>query len=348
MADSQDVLNKISNFVEQIRIDSKQGTPAGDRRTPVRATRGNENPVDDPEPSTSRGRVIGDRIVVDAEQHKAAVHAPRGKEFNFERFLHNIDDDDEFFHVTCHIDSGLRSKIARGEFVDLEKLLPKDKTGGGGNISLSAEENKVELVSRGGHTYFKPVNETHITGLRKWEQAFRIYAAIYTEANLERSVEIWQYMHVINVAASAYQWDNVASYDLTFRQLMAFKPKRSWAKTYNQGWNLAMRDPITKGQSVKNSSSNNNKHDWRDDCCWRFNRNRCQKDAHSCHYDHWCTYCGGWNHGFYNCRKRLRKEGNNNSNNNNGSNIGSHNNNHRGNNNHYQTANKRKGGSPKQ
>ena len=58
-------------------------------------------------------------------------------------------------------------------------------------------------------------------------------------------------MHVINVAASSYHWDNVSNYDVTFRQLMAFKPNRSWAKTYHQGWNLAMRDPIGK-----NSQSN--------------------------------------------------------------------------------------------
>ena len=89
-----------------------------------------------------------------------------------------------------------------------------------------------------------------ITGLWKWEQAFRVYAAIYTESNPERSGEIWQYMHGINVAASSYHWDNVASYDLTFRQLMAFKPHCSWAKTYNQGWNLAMRDPMAKNNNV--------------------------------------------------------------------------------------------------
>ena len=59
-----------------------------------------------------------------------------------------------------------------------------------------------------------------------------------------------QYMHGINVAASSYHWDNVASYDLTFRQLMAFKPHCSWAKTYNQGWNLAMRDPMAKNNNV--------------------------------------------------------------------------------------------------
>ena len=131
------------------------------------------------------------------------MQAPKGKSFDFEKFLHNLDDDDEFFHVTCHIESGLRTKIARGEFIDFEKLLPKDKGGGGGNIA-SADESKVELVSKDGHTYFKPVKECQINGLRRWEQAFHVYAAIYTEANPERSGEIWQYIHTINVAASAY------------------------------------------------------------------------------------------------------------------------------------------------
>ena len=102
-----------------------------------------------------------------------------------------------------------------------------------------------------------------------------MYATIYTESNPERSGEIWQYMHVINVAASSFQWDNVANYDLTFRQLMACRPHRSWAKLYNQGWNLAMRDPIGKVQTVTNyqqnsaksfstHSNSNGKRDWRD------------------------------------------------------------------------------------
>ena len=106
--------------------------------------------------------------------------------------------------------------------------------------------------------------------MRKWEQAFRIYAVIYTEHNPLRATEIWQYMHVINVAASSYQWENIASYELTFRQLMAYKPQRSWAKLYHQGWNLAMRDPVHKGSY--NNKPNHEKRDWRDDCCWKYNR----------------------------------------------------------------------------
>ena len=36
--------------------------------------------------------------------------------------------DNDFFHLTCHIDPLLKRKIENGEYVDLDKLLPKDNT----------------------------------------------------------------------------------------------------------------------------------------------------------------------------------------------------------------------------
>ena len=59
----------------------------------------------------------------------------------------HLDDDDEFFHITCHINQTLRARIARGEFVDLDQLVPKDNKGG--MMSYSKEENKIEIVSSG-------------------------------------------------------------------------------------------------------------------------------------------------------------------------------------------------------
>ena len=307
--ESDQIINKISNFVENIRIEtaSKSNTPTnnnptgrGRNKTPRR-----DRTPDRYQPSTSR--MAAEAEIVNAENNKARLQPPTGNMFNIERLIHNLDDDDEFFYVTCHIDSNIKEKIGRGEFINLECLLPKDKTGAGGNIAPH-EDSRVEIVSRNGHTYFKPVKENQITGLRHWEQAFRVYAAIYTEINPHRAAEIWQYMHTINVAASAYHWDNVASYDLTFRQLMAHKPQRNWAKLYHQGWNLSMREPLGRqnnaGYAVA-ATKNGKHHDWRDDCCWKFNKNNC--NYANCQFDHRCTYCGGWGHGHYNCRKRLKK-----------------------------------------
>ena len=99
------------------------------------------------------------------------------------------------------------------------------------------DDNVMELVSKGGATYFAPRSRDSpkINSIRKWEQAFRIYAAVYSKANPSRASEIWEYVYVINTAASAYPWECVAFYDFTFRQLMAAKPMRSWSKTYTQG-----------------------------------------------------------------------------------------------------------------
>ena len=131
---------------------------------------------------------------------------------------YNCEQGDDFFHVACHIDSNLKAKIERGEFIDLERLLPKERFG----YRSSAEGNKLELVSKDGVAYFTPVNDrSKISGIRTWEQAFRVYAAIYSKAQPSRASEIWQYIYAINLAAASYAWDNVAFYDFTFRQLMS-------------------------------------------------------------------------------------------------------------------------------
>ena len=207
----------------------------------------------------------------------------------------------------------MRCKIKRGEFVDLEHLLPKDRLGG-----KQAEERKLEIFSRDGVAYFASTsdkNGSKINGLRWWEQAFRVYAAVYSRANPNQAPEIWQYVHIINLAASAYSWDNVSFYDHTFRQLMSSNPNWSWAKLYNQGWNLAMTEPLGKGgnnftthKSGRTRASGSSKKDWHDYCCWRFNKNKCDRGS-NCDWDHRYTYCGGWYHSFLSCRKRLKKEG---------------------------------------
>ena len=115
----------------------------------------------------------------------------------------------------------------------------------GKNVS----ENKLDLVYRDRHSFFIPAaSENKINGICRWEQAFRVYAAIYSQANPSCAAEIWQYVHVINTAASAYVWENVSNYDFTFRQLMAYHPQRNWGKIYNQMWNISMREPINRNQ----------------------------------------------------------------------------------------------------
>ena len=209
--------------------------------------------------------------------------------------------DDEFFHITCHVDSSLREKIEEGKFVELEKLLIKDRpfTKAG-----SAADNRMGLFTKDGVAYFAPAGEcdAKINNVCQWEQAFRVYTAIYSKANPNRVNEVWQYVHVINHAASGYQWSNVAEYDFTFRHLMGEYPDWSWDKTYLQGWNMIMRDVLPKEGHGHNSKKIVN----RDNICWPFNKGKCSDP--NCPKDHKCSYCGKWGHGMHICRKR--KKGN--------------------------------------
>ena len=89
----------------------------------------------------ARGRA--DRTVLEAERFKVAMAPPPGNVPEFENSL----SDDNFFHLTCHIDKNLREKIERGEYVELEKLLPKDK---GSEFGAHTGENRLEWIMQDG------------------------------------------------------------------------------------------------------------------------------------------------------------------------------------------------------
>ena len=251
---------------------------------------------------------IADKAIIEAEKYKATLQHPEGMNFSSIQKLRMLDNDDDFFHIICHIDPQLMAKIQKGEYVDLAKLLQKPE-------SLAEEEAKINLLSKDGQEYLvrNKNNTEKITNVRRWEQAFRTYTAIYCEANPERSVEILQYIDVINQAAAKFNWYSVARYDYVFRHLMAKKPYRSWAKTYTQGWTL-----ILTGDGGHNSSKQlgfqgrldslkKGDRDWRDNCCWKFNKTESCPYGKNCRFDHRCTYCGSYGHGSSNCHRKGRR-----------------------------------------
>ena len=145
-----------------------------------------------------QARARTDRAVIEAEKFRATTADP-GINFNMSEIrklqepenyvklgkvqqepdtgIPNIGvgvSDDDFFHLTCHIDPTLIHKIEKGGFVELEKLLPKDK------IGWNSEESRFEWVQRDGGMYLVPAQrDNKISSFRQWEQAFRAYATIY-------------------------------------------------------------------------------------------------------------------------------------------------------------------------
>ena len=191
--------------------------------------------------------------MIEAEQFKVTVEPPPPGNQNLDVINlvsreGDTGDDDDYFHLVCHVDSTLKVKIERGEYVELEKLLPRKQTQGDGRL---------EWVSKDGMTFLAPAQDRDykISNIKKWDQAFRVYAAIYCNANPGRAGEIWQYIYTIHTAASSYHWENVAHYDATFWQMMGDRPHRSWAKMYTQLWQLSLKDPIQKSGWQGNASS---------------------------------------------------------------------------------------------
>ena len=237
-----------------------------------------------------------------------SIEKPTGNAYEITDFS-----DDSFFHLLCHIEPALIAKIEKGEFIDLEKLLPPDKFN-----KTPADPNRLEFRHVDGATFLAPVSgsrEKRITHIRRWEQAFHVYASIYCCANPLRTTEIWQYIYVINSAATAYTWDNVSRYDYMFRQLMAFNPKRNWGIIYNHMWNLAMTEPISKSNSRNDHGKSGNRrssegsNDGRDisDYCWSFNRGFC-KFGSSCDFINRCNYYDSKSHGADSCDKLMAKK----------------------------------------
>ena len=337
--------NKISDFVDSLRTEFEEQS----------TSRMSEMVI----PGQDDARQKVDRTVIEAEKFKATIANPPGKDRddlvlrskvaelrlsqpvneNDSNDLPNsmdnygkIDDvtvereksDDDFFHLTCHVDPTLISKIESGEFVDLERLLPKDRFG-----SRPSSEQKLEWIKNEDGTFLVPSNDrsTKINSFKRWEQAFRVYATVYCGANPSRSKEIWQYVSVISTAASSFVWDNVANYDYTFRQLMAFNPKRSWAITYHHMWSLAMKDPLPKNHVQRqvnyfggggSSGSNGNitprtpqstkkqgSKKWTKSptYCWSFNRGLKCKYGSNCRYIERCSFCDATTHGVNVCPK---------------------------------------------
>ena len=165
-----------------------------------------------------------------------------------------IEIDDDFFHHSSHTDGALIAKIESGKFVELEKLLPKEK--------IIHSDGTLQMIYRDGAQFLQPVSEKDtrpINSLRRWEQAFEIYATIYTMKKPERAAELFKYMFNIRSASAVYVWDNVYAYDVTFRRMMEKNPDRNWGVIYQQGWTLLLREKQDRTNNNNFNSSFNKK-----------------------------------------------------------------------------------------
>ena len=132
------IVDRISNFVESIRMAEEETNNSKDDNHMI--------DTEDLGPGFSEAKRRAKKAILDVERFKANIAEPDpGRKIDFSLITdanRNSQDigtgvsDDDFFHLTCHIEPSIVAKIEKGEFVDLEKLLPKD-----GQRRGSSEDN---------------------------------------------------------------------------------------------------------------------------------------------------------------------------------------------------------------
>ena len=249
------------------------GEDSGESAQPLRSRTGDEHQ----KPSTSEGVVMMPDVITPelqghnmtrlAEKAMASLFPPQGEMKNLDinsgvnkvqkgvvpipdQFKYVAQMDQDYAVVGAHIDDTTQEKIKLGQYVDFSKLLPRDKI-------LTEEDSHMELVIRNGKTYWVLVSEgINICNFNRWEQAFRVYSNIYTQANPERAGQLIEYNHIIHSIASAFTWENVYEYDKEFRLHIAKHPQRSWAIILQQAWSMRLRDRLFKSEVTSQGFSN--------------------------------------------------------------------------------------------
>ena len=92
--------------------------------------------------------------------------------------------DENYLIIGTHVDPALQQKIVNHEYVDFARLIPR-----GSRVSRE-EDNCLEIISRGGATYFIPAADREASiksNFGRWEQAFRVVSNIFTRAYSHRS-----------------------------------------------------------------------------------------------------------------------------------------------------------------
>ena len=260
---------------------------------------------DDSQDRRKQIKEIAENSILEAERFKAEIAQSKGMEPT-QSVANNpnmgkVMDDDQFVQVSSHVDNSVIARVQRGEFVELEKLLLKQKR-------LQEEDVGYEVTRKEGKPFLAPTQdkETKINGIRKWEQAFRVYAAIYSKANPDRAAEIWQYVENINRAATTYKWDNVAAYDYQFRQWMGRNPARNWGKTFGELWNLCLLAPVSGKVPSHVGNPHNESQKKGYTYCWKFNKGHCSYGP-KCRFEHRCSYCNSKSHGSSRCQRKNGK-----------------------------------------
>ena len=287
--------DKVDTSDELIEVDHPYSTISD--RDPIRSVVRRSDPARQSMGAPFPRQDRGEEKIRELEASRARVNQVKGTcaITEFGQLELSLQIDENYMALGSHIDQNLCNKIVNFEYVDLAKLLPKDKI-------VKEEDHRMEIVNRGGSTFFVPVSDHEMTAIgsyHRWETAFRVYSTVITSTFPHKASELLQYNHVIFSASQTFLWDNVYSYDKEFRMHIANYPHRSWNNILQQAWSLCLKDKIEKSKWVESGKQKGKKKD----TCLRFNKGL-YRNGPGCQYDHRCLECGKFGHGQHICRNK--------------------------------------------
>ena len=215
-----------------------------------------------------------------------------------------------------NISQSIKSKIVKGEYIDLGLLLDDQKVDNPVDMKLVVDTN-------GSFVWKANKPKLQITSIHNWTSAFLIFSSVYLQVHPQRAQDMLKYMYVIRTAASRFGGWGWKTYDQQFRMRQQHHPHRSWALLDAELWSMYVGSQPQRplGGSSKstyhNASLNNAvgqsgkkvfQQPWWSSAasqklCFDFNKGQCRKK--NCQFKHKCAKCSGTGHAAKNCEKKI-------------------------------------------
>lgn len=287
--------------------------PPGELPLPVQFASGEIRRVD---PDDGFGDGTGPSVAAQATVPQAnSAHSSKADpdpKYTEDRFRHAFRIDQKHNSLTSGISKDLKTRIQMGQYINLQRLLPRDR------IDPTDDHDRYRMLHKDGYSYVvddkeKGNRETGlpINSLLRWDQAFRTYYGIYLEANPKKATEVVQYVSTIHKFAASYPWERVYNYDILFRKIFNDDPDREWDIINYQYFMEELGDKFAQAGSSHGSgplSPPGVSAGVKREACWRFNKfGKCKWGKKCLTGDHKCSICGMFNHPQFKCR--LRKHG---------------------------------------
>ncbi len=209
----------------------------------------------------------------------------------------------------AHVIPSVKSKVAKGEYVDLAYMLEgatdvnETQNAYSLNVSLTDDPAKGNVFIR------SPGPKRKIDTIAQWTDAFIVYAYTFLKAHPERERELLVYMRTVR-RASTYA-GNWKLYDQQFRLKRQNDPSLSFASIDTELWLVYVVGGKTTQGNIRSTTNNQQgsiggdtkSYGSRDsNACWGFNRPAgCVRPVGTCRFRHECTKCKKTNHGAHKC-----------------------------------------------